>query len=196
MTGELPAGTVPDAAPAAAPATAAGAVPSSVQSALSPGEIVVLSLRPSLFYIPLSSLGTLVASALIGALLAYSAQFRWSPWSDGDAFFVGGTVAGLRLAWAAVERSFHAYVLTDRRIIARRGVFRTVLYESPLARIQNTIVVQSMRERVFGLGTLGFATAGRGTFDAFWEMLPAPLKVHRTVLDTIERYARRGGDGT
>jgi len=189
MTGDLPA----DAVPAAAPAATAVAVPAAVQSALAPGEIVILSLKPSLLYIPLSSLGTLLASAVIASLISFSAQFPQSPWGRGDAVFVGATVAGLRLVWAAIDRSFHAYVLTDRRVIARRGVLRTVLYESPLSRIQNTIVVQSLRERVFGLGTLGFATAGRSTFDAFWEMLPRPFVVHRTVLDAIERYARRGG---
>jgi pyruvate/2-oxoglutarate dehydrogenase complex dihydrolipoamide acyltransferase (E2) component len=61
----------------------------------------------------------------------------------------------------------------------------------PLTRIQNTIVVQSMRERLCGLGTLGFATAGRGTFDAFWESIASPFEVHRKVLETIQRYGRR-----
>ena len=41
------------------------------------------------------------------------------------------------------------------------------------------------------LGTLGFATAGRGTFDAFWESVAAPFEVHRRVLEAIERYGRR-----
>ena len=72
-----------------------------------------------------------------------------------------------------------------------KGAASTVLQEAPLARLQNTIVVQSLRERVFGLGTLGFATAGRGTFDAFWETVRQPFAVHRTVLEAVERYGRR-----
>jgi uncharacterized membrane protein YdbT with pleckstrin-like domain len=76
-------------------------------------------------------------------------------------------------------------------VIARRGILRTVLQEAPLARLQNTIVVQSLRERMFGLGTLGFATAGRGTFDAFWETVRQPFAVHRTVLEAVERYGGR-----
>mgnify|MGYP003852372271 CR=1 FL=1 len=81
--------------------------------------------------------------------------------------------------------------LVDRAFERRRGILRTALYEAPLARIQNTIVVQSLRERVCFLGTLGFATAGRGTFDAFWESVAAPFEVHRCVLEAIERYGRR-----
>ena len=41
------------------------------------------------------------------------------------------------------------------------------------------------------LGTLGFATAGRGTFDAFWESVAAPFEVHARVREAIERYGRR-----
>lgn len=177
----------------AAPAAAAAvpALPQSVQAALSPDETVLLVLKPSMLFIPLSSLGTLLASLIVALLLAYSAQFAWSPWTDAHAVAVGGTVAALRLARAWFEWWGHVYVLTDRRVIARRGILRTVMQEAPLPRLQNTVVVQSLRERVFGLGTIGFATAGRSTFDAFWETVRQPFAVHRAVLETVERYGRR-----
>jgi len=167
------------------------ALPHLLQATLGPDEVVILLLRPSLLYIPLSSLGTLAASAAIGLALVFAGRFQWSPWAEGDGIVIGGGLAALRLAWAAVDWWYHLYALTDRRLLARRGVFRTQLYEAPLARIQNTVVVQRLRERLFGLGTIGFSTAGRGTFDAFWEMLRAPYAVHRTVLDAVERYGRR-----
>ena len=166
-------------------------LPASMQSLLGPGEIVILVLKPSLLYIVLSSLGTLLACAIISLLLAYSAQFAWSPWSDTAAVSIGVIVSALRLARATFDWWGHVYVLTDRRVIACRGIIRTVMQETPLSRLQNTIVVQSMRERLCGLGTIGFATAGRGTFDAFWESVVAPFAVHRTVLDAVERYGRR-----
>lgn len=166
------------------------AVPHSLQAVLHPDETIILLLRPSPLYIVLSSLGTLVA-AVIGALvLAYAAKFPWSPWSDWHAAAFGVLLAAIRLAWAWLDWINHAYALTDRRVIARRGVLRTSLAEAPLSRIQNTIVVQTLRERVCFLGTLGFATAGRGTFDAFWESIASPFEVHRKVLETIERYRR------
>ncbi len=178
---------------AAAPAAVAvgPSVPRSVQSVLAPDEIVILLLRPSVLFIVLSSLGTLIASIVIGLALAYSAQFEWSPWRESHAVGFGVGLAGMRLAWAWLDWINHVYVLTDRRVIARRGIFRTELCETPLARIQNTIVVQSLRERVCLLGTLGFATAGRGTFDAFWEMVSSPFEVHRKVLEAVQRYGRR-----
>ena len=166
------------------------AVPHALQAVLHPDEIIILLIRPSPLYIVLSSFGTLVASAIGALVLAYAGQFSWSPWSDVHAAAFGIGLAGMRLAWAWLDWINHAYALTDRRVIARRGVLRTMLAEAPLTRIQNTIVVQSMRERVCFLGTIGFATAGRGTFDAFWESVATPFEVHRKVLETIERYRR------
>ena len=176
---------------AAAASVAATDLPLAVQSALAPDEIVILHLRPSAFYVALSSLGTLAAAGIIAAALAYAARLPWSPWTEPQALAIGVTVASLRLALAWLDWQMHAFVLTDRRVIARRGILRTALYEAPLARIQNTIVVQSVRERVFGLGTLGFATAGRGTFDCYWEMVRRPFEVHRVVREAVERYGRR-----
>lgn len=165
-------------------------VPHALQAVLHPDEIIILLIRPSPLYIVLSSFGTLVAAAIGALVLAYAGQFSWSPWSDVHAAAFGIGLAVMRLAWAWLDWINHAYVLTDRRVIARRGVLRTMLAEAPLARIQNTIVVQSMRERLCFLGTLGFATAGRGTFDAFWESIATPFDVHRKVLEAIERYRR------
>ena len=175
----------------ATPAVQAPLVPAAVQSALSPDEIVILVLRPSLLYIPLSSLGTLGASAIIAATLAWASTYAWSNWSEAAGSAVGVIVAVARLAWAWLDWSMHVFVLTDRRVIARRGILRTALYEAPLVRIQNTVVVQSLRERIFGLGTIGFATAGRSTFDAYWEMVRRPFVVHGQVLDAIRRYGRK-----
>ncbi|MEY4118777.1 MAG: hypothetical protein RLZZ116_2105 [Planctomycetota bacterium] len=165
-------------------------VPHALQAVLHPDELIILLIRPSPLYIVLSSFGTLVAAAIGALVLAYAGQFPWSPWSDVHAAAFGIGLAGMRLAWAWLDWINHFYVLTDRRVIARRGVLRTMLAEAPLARIQNTIVVQSMRERLCFLGTLGFATAGRGTFDAFWESIATPFDVHRKVLEAIERYRR------
>lgn len=177
------------ATPAAIPVTQT--LPHALHVALGPDEVIILFLRPSLLYIPLSSLGTLLAAAIIGLALAYLSHFSWVAWSDRDAIFIGCMIASLRLGWAVIDWWYHLYALTDRRLLARYGVFRTSLYEAPLTRIQNTIVVQSLRERIFALGTIGFATAGRGTFDAFWVTVRAPFAVHRTVLDAIERYGRK-----
>jgi len=69
-------------------------------------------------------------------------------------------------------------------------VLRVAVFQTPLKNIQHTTVVRRLRERLTGLGSIGFATAGSDTLDAFWVYIHAPFVVHRTVVDAIKRYGR------
>jgi hypothetical protein len=130
-----------------------------------------------------------VVLACIALFLAYLA--RWRPsvgWSDTHAFALGLGLAGLRLSWQALEWYCQVYVLTDRRVIRRMGVLRVAVFQTQLKNIQHTSVFTRVRERLFGLGTIGFATSGSDVFEAFWLMIRQPFAVHRTVVEAIERY--------
>lgn len=174
------------------PAHRAGAaVP---EGLLQDDEVVILMLRPSLLYVVLSSLGGLAAIGIVTLLLALVAvKVGWIPWSEGQAYGLGVAAAAARLLWQALDWSGRLYVLTDRRIIRRVGVLQVSVFEAPLRNIQHTSVFRLLRERIFGLGTIGFATAGSDIFDAFWVMLRNPFAVHRAVVDAIQRYGGRGG---
>ena len=100
----------------------------------------------------------------------------------------------LRLLWQFLDWANRLYILTDRRIIRRRGVFQVDVFEARLDRIQQTNVLQLVRERIAGLGTIAFATAGTGTLDALWEAVSDPFQVHAEVGRAIDRYGcGRGG---
>jgi hypothetical protein len=114
----------------------------------------------------------------------------WIGWNDRQAFLLGFGLAGLRLGWQVLEWVTRLYILTDRRIICRGGVLRLYVFETQLRNIQHTSVFASLRERVLGLGTIGFATAGSDTFEAFWSMIRQPFAVHKAVVDAIKRYGR------
>jgi len=150
-------------------------------------EVVLLMLRPSLMFVPLASLGAAVV-ALVLALLAI--RISWIPWSETAAYALGVAVAAARLLWQCLDWSCRIYVLTDRRIIRRMGVLRVSVFEAPLRNIQHTSVFRLLRERLLGLGSIGFATAGSDVFDAFWVMVRQPFGVHRTVVEAIRRYGR------
>ena len=94
------------------------------------------------------------------------------------------------LSWQTLEWYSRVYVLTDRRIIRRMGVLRVTVFETQVKNIQHTSVFKSMRERLFGLGSIGFATAGSDVFEAFWVMIDRPFQVHRIVVRTIEKYGK------
>jgi membrane protein YdbS with pleckstrin-like domain len=154
-------------------------------------EVVLLMLRPSLMFVPLASLGALTVIAVVALVLALLAiRISWIPWSETAAYALGVVVAASRLLWQFLDWSCRIYVLTDRRIIRRMGVLRVSVFEAPLRNIQHTSVFRLLRERLLGLGSIGFATAGSDVFDAFWVMVRQPFGVHRTVVEAIRRYGR------
>lgn len=166
----------------------AGVLPADV---LSGNELVILLLRPSPLYIPLSCAVSLCVIAMVAFLLAYVA--RWQPsvgWSDAQAFVVGVALAAMRVAWQALDWYGRVYVLTDRRVVRRMGVLRVSLVEIPLGRVQHTAVFTRVRERIFGLGTIGFASAGSDVFEVVWVTIRSPFAVHRIVTEAIDRYGR------
>ena len=155
---------------------------------LQSGEIIILLLKPSILFVVLSGLGALVALAALmaGALLLAEAGLRMLPRLDIALAGVG--LITLRLGWGFLEWLSRVYVLTDRRVIRVRGVLRISVFEAPLRCIQHTLTMFGVLERLAGLGSIGFTTAGTHTIEATWEMLPRPLEVHRVVVRTLQRY--------
>jgi hypothetical protein len=155
-------------------------------------EVVILMLRPSLLFVPLSSLGAVTVIAVVALVLALMA-IRWPsviPWQETHAYGLGVAAAAGRLLWQCLEWWCRIYVLTDRRVIRRMGVLRVSVFEAPLRNLQHTSVFRLLRERLFGLGSIGFATAGSDVFDAFWVMVRQPFVVHRTVVESVRRYGK------
>lgn len=156
---------------------------------LQPTEIIVLMLKPSAWFILLSCIGTLIG-IIIAAAIALALIDRNVPIGIGrkDVVLLAMGLIAARLFWQFLEWLSRVYVLTDRRVIRVRGVLRVSVFEAPIKLVQHTNTFFSLRERFFGLGTIGFATAGTGIVEAHWEMLPQPLEVHRIVVQTLNRY--------
>jgi len=160
-------------------------------------EIIILILRPSLLFIVLSCTTSLAVIAIVALTFAWLSSLpwwsslpSWARWTDFQVIKLGVAVAALRLCWQTLEWWSRLYVLTDRRVIRRAGVLKVYIFECALNRVQHTVVVRGILERIFGLGTIGFATAGSDSFDAFWVMIRKPFTVHRTVVTAIRRYGK------
>lgn len=153
------------------------------------GEIIILILKPSAWYIILGALGHYAAIAgLTAGAWALARQGALMGIERGDVLFAGLIVLLLRMGWQFLLWLSRIYVLTDRRVIRRRGVFTVLTFESPLSQLQHTQVSRLLRERLFGLGTISFATAGTGIPEAYWEMVNQPYAVHRRIVEAINRY--------
>lgn len=152
------------------------------------GEVVILLLKPSLWYIVLASAGHL--GLVAGFAFAAAVLSRWGmldlPMRDVAAIAL--FIAAVRLLWQMLEWLSRVYVLTDRRVIRVQGVIRVHVFEAPLKKIQHTQTLFTLRERLFGLGTVLFFTAGTDAAEAAWVMLTRPLEVHQQIVATMHRY--------
>ena len=175
--------------------TVAGATIQSpaVSRLLADGEIVLMVIRPSLWFVVLWSLGALLFVLGLVLVLAWLSRLPAIGWTEGQAYGLGMVLVGIRLGWQFLDWANRLYILTDRRIIRRRGVFQVDVFEARLDRIQQTSVLQMVRERIFGLGSIAFATAGNNTLNAVWEVVRDPHLVQKAVADAIQRYGRGGG---
>ncbi len=174
-----------------------------LKSYIPPDERVIYRLKPSPLFIVLVPLRVLVvlitvwtlgawgASALAGAqnnaLVQLASYGRWL-------FPIFAGLIALRLFWQSLDWLARLYVMTDRRVIRVSGVLRQRAIDVPLARVQNITVSRSIRERVFGLGTLGFATAGTAWTELAWVMIPNPKRALTITRDAIAARVEETSD--
>jgi len=155
---------------------------------LQSGEVIVLLLKPSLWFILLESLGTLTLISLILVAGIAMDNADLVDISQRDLVLLAVGVTAVRLFWQFLEWLSRVYVLTDLRVIRVKGVLRVQVFETALKNIQHTTTLFSLRERFFGLGTIAFATAGTGGHEAAWSMVARPLEVNQVVIQTLNRY--------
>ena len=157
----------------------------------------MLSIRPDPASIVLRPMWMLAALAALGVAVMWTAD-RWPDWtlgrpSPGQVWTWVFGAAAVCIVWQAVDRASRLYVLTDRRILRVRGVFRRSVVDCPLDRIQHITLTRLFRERLTGLGTLGFATAGNDGVEAYWAMIANPVERLDIVRRAVEEF--RGGGG-
>jgi PH (Pleckstrin Homology) domain-containing protein len=170
-----------------AAARAAGMLPAEL---IQPGEIIILLLKPSAWFILLAPLRTLTAIIVVAMIADSVNSYTGLGFARQSIILATLGLLMMRVFWQFLEWLSRVYVLTDRRIITVSGVVRIGVFESPLERVQHTNLILSLRERLFALGTIAFATAGTALLEAYWLMLEDPLEVHQKIVQTISRYRR------
>jgi dephospho-CoA kinase len=139
-----------------------------------PDEPPILDVRPSWAFILLRRLGWLIACVIVLVV--------------GLAAFLDGTLPGLGMWTAAsalvaalvimfharLERDGERYLLWPMRAVQESGIIRRLRVEAPTDKLQHAILYRSLRERMFGLGTIGLATAGSDAIEIVWRMIEHP----------------------
>ncbi len=148
-------------------------------------EIVLLIVKPSLWYVLLVSL-RFIAAVLIAAIAA-RVYYDSSPASlrlylELSTFLIFG-----RLTWAMLNWMGRIYVLTDRRILRLSGVFSVDVFECPLRHIARTRLVCTCREQVVYTGSIEIIPQDEIRPVDYWQTIARPKEIHEEILAAISR---------
>ena len=155
------------------------------------GEIVILLLKPSVWFIFLSSLRfAAIVLLLMGATKIFDEHL---PPLNTLAILEGGIFLILgRLTLATLQWTSRLYVLTDMRIVAISGVFNAQVFECPLRKVARTRVIYSSRERITRLGSIEIIPVAEDAPAFLWQTIARPRLVHEQIVATINK-AKQGG---
>jgi uncharacterized membrane protein YdbT with pleckstrin-like domain len=143
------------------------------------GETALYEGRPSWralmsFYV--GGIGLAVLAVVILGLLADS----WSA-----AVVAGVVIAVLTLAIGYFRRISTRYLITTERLRISRGIVRRKVQETRLERVQNVNYNQGVLDRMLGVGTVDFDTAGSDDSEFRFEWVNGPEQVVRAVDNAI-----------
>lgn len=160
---------------------------------LQDGEIVLLILKPSAWYIlvsPMRFLAAVLIFVIAGVLLGGRLEGKnLLYFIDIGIFLITG-----RLMWATLQWMGQVYVLTDRRILTLSGIFTIDVFDCPLRKVARTRIAYTTRERVFRLGTIQIIPTADDMPDSHWQMVAKPTEVHEMLVATINK-SKQGGLG-
>jgi len=161
---------------------------------LSGDEIVILLLKPSLWFVLFRSVRWVAAMLLVIVCVGWWGDFV-PELKSRTVVNIAVAVAAARVGFSLMQWASRSYVLTNRRVLRIRGVFNVDLFECQLTRVQNTYLTLTWYERLFGLGTISFATAGTAGAEPAWINVNRPLEVHEHVRAAINKAQRPGANG-
>lgn len=181
----------------AAAAGAAAARPSPFAALLAghvlrDGEVIILLLRPSRWFIVLSSLRFLAIVAILmiaGVIFFQRLQIDSRQIVEAGAFVMAG-----RLMWAVMQWMSRLYILTDLRILRLSGVFSVEIFDCPLRKVARTLLDRTLAERIFRIGSIIVIPQDENYPIGSWQMVARPREVHEQILASISR-AKQGGAG-
>jgi hypothetical protein len=169
-------------APTAAPSSFAALLTAHI---LRDGEIVLLALKPSIWFILLQSLPVTLA-----ILIAYFIARAFTGLLARPAYVEAMLIlVAARFVWATMHWMGRWYVLTDQRIIRVAGVFRIDVYDCALRKIAHTQLTTTLREQAFRLASIEFHpkdSAERANVGV-WQMISHPERIHERINEAIQR---------
>ena len=153
------------------------------------GELVLLILKPSVWFIVFASLkfAAVIGICILAALL-FDDRLRYSA---GSITQVGIFLIAGRVMWSMLQWMGRLYVLTDMRVLQISGVFNVEILDCPLRKIARTRLIYTIRERLTRLGSVEIIPSDENCPIQFWQVLRRPVEVNDQISGAIRR-ARQG----
>jgi hypothetical protein len=154
------------------------------------GEIVQLMIRPSRWFILLTSLRFLsLVTILVCVMEIYLHQHGQDP--RHRCIEVGVGVMAGRVMWAILQWMSRLYVLTNLRILAVKGVFNTEIFDCPLRKVARVSLDMSPKEKIFLVGSITIIPQDDNMFIGAWWIISKPVEVLQMVRRAVQN-ARQG----
>ena len=154
------------------------------------GEVVLLVLKPSLWFIVIQSI---FFAAAVGLLVGVTHGVGDRLTSMHRVAFIEAAVffTAARVMWAILQWMGRLYVLTDQRVIHLAGMFNVEIHECPLRKIGRTQIAANVREKLVRTGSIEIfpkdsadnSMASVGT----WQTISHPAEVHEQIVAAIRR---------
>lgn len=152
---------------------------------LNGSEIIILAIKPSVWYVLLASRWWLAVLAPIAALAGLTIRAGWFP---GQSRLLLVTCLGLflaRLTYSLLQWQSRVYILTNLRVLRIRGLIRVEMFQCFLLRLKDVTISVNIAERILGLGTIGLVIESTETPAACWGNVRNPERVRRQIIDAI-----------
>lgn len=153
------------------------------------GEVVLLMLRPSLWFIPFVCLrfAAVVLILMINAQI-FNEQIHWHArlYNELGTFFLIGRLMVAVLQWLG-----RLYILTDLRVMQMSGVFGVEICDCPLRKVARVRLVYTLKERLLRLGSVEIIPFDDAFQVGLWQTVPKPREVHRIITQAVRR-AKQG----
>lgn len=150
------------------------------------GEVVILALKPSPWFVLFDSARWLVLSFFVAGTSQWVANSV--SWASASLLIrLALAAATFRFGVAVLRWVSRFYVLTNRRVMRIRGVWKVDVFACPLLSIRTTKVTAEIHERVVRLGTVRFNIDPPRDEDGSWVSIRRPGDVHAQIRRAIKR---------
>ncbi|MDP6634370.1 MAG: PH domain-containing protein [Phycisphaerae bacterium] len=159
-----------------------------LQHLLGEGELVLLTVKPSAWFVPLTSVRMLAILALAAVGGRYLGRVLPLGFAPQTIELTCGLLALGRLAAACCQWAGTLYVLTNRRVLRIRGAIKVTIVGCSLTDIRQTAMLTTgLIERVGGIGTLFFQTDRGNLTGGEWLHISRPAEILETIDKAISQ---------